>query len=189
MMILLGILVAAAIGFITLVLLGILTRPPNTQTQEDPHTHNMTNKQRKWAQYLEKHKQFYNSDQDDKDEEEKEKEKEYSKWKSAIQVQDQGVVDDELMVDLDLAVLSAITLHKLTKIEILADQIGISVVKCAQIIQSLIEQQRVCGVIEDRGTFIRIEDHELQALAQYVEEKGKFTLAEFTAQVNRTIKV
>jgi hypothetical protein len=187
-----GVLVAAMVGLLTLILLGNITRnkAQHTQNENEVQLQQYNNpKERRWRKFLEQAQRFEQEEDDEDEEEEKKKKKEegeYNKWKKDLSVEEEGVVTQ---VDLLKVVERVIGENKYIRIEELAARIGVSVQVCAQAIEKLVKERVVCGILEERGTFLRLEPEELEQLTKFVQDKGRFTLAEFSAEVNRVVKL
>lgn len=56
-------------------------------------------------------------------------------------------------------------------------------------VQSLQENGELSGVVDDRGKFIYISDQELQAVADFIKQRGRVSIAELVSSSNRLINL
>lgn len=56
-------------------------------------------------------------------------------------------------------------------------------------VQSLQESGELSGVVDDRGKFIYISEEELQAVAQFIKQRGRVSIAELVSSSNRLINL
>lgn len=56
-------------------------------------------------------------------------------------------------------------------------------------IQSLLEEEKLMGVIDDRGKFIYISLDELKAVAKFVRRRGRVSKAELAESSNKLINI
>lgn len=56
-------------------------------------------------------------------------------------------------------------------------------------IQSLLEEEKLMGVIDDRGKFIYISLDELKAVAKFVRQRGRVSKAELAESSNKLINI
>lgn len=56
-------------------------------------------------------------------------------------------------------------------------------------VQSLQESGELSGVVDDRGKFIFISDQELQAVANFIQQRGRVSIAELVSSSNRLINL
>lgn len=55
--------------------------------------------------------------------------------------------------------------------------------------QSLQESGELSGVVDDRGKFIFISDEELKAVADFIQQRGRVSIAELVSSSNRLINL
>lgn len=55
--------------------------------------------------------------------------------------------------------------------------------------QSLQENGELSGVVDDRGKFIYISDQELQAVANFIKQRGRVSIAELVSSSNRLVNL
>lgn len=56
-------------------------------------------------------------------------------------------------------------------------------------VQSLQESGELSGVVDDRGKFIFISDQELQAVANFIKQRGRVSIGELVSSSNRLINL
>ena len=56
-------------------------------------------------------------------------------------------------------------------------------------IQSLQQSGRLTGVIDDRGKFIYISREELEAVAKFIKQRGRVSIAELVTSSNALINL
>lgn len=55
--------------------------------------------------------------------------------------------------------------------------------------QSLQESGELSGVVDDRGKFIFISDEELKAVADFIKQRGRVSIAELVSSSNRLVNL
>lgn len=55
--------------------------------------------------------------------------------------------------------------------------------------QSLQKSGKLSGVVDDRGKFIFISEEELQAVADFIKQRGRVSIAELVSSSNRLINL
>jgi len=55
-------------------------------------------------------------------------------------------------------------------------------------LKELETQERISGVIDERGKFIFISPEELDAVARYIKRKGRVSIEEIAKESNKLIK-
>ena len=58
-----------------------------------------------------------------------------------------------------------------------------------QRVQSLLEMGRLSGVVDDRGKFIYISPGELEAVATFIKQRGRVSIAELVHSSNTLINL
>ena len=56
-------------------------------------------------------------------------------------------------------------------------------------VQSLQESGALTGVVDDRGKFIFISDKELKAVADFIKQRGRVSIAELVSSSNRLVNL
>lgn len=125
-----------------------------------------------------------------KNREEKEKE-EYDKWKDMFSVEEAGSEDVEGKAKQDLLeeFISFIKRRKVVVLEDLAIEFGLPAAQCVSRVQSLEEMGQLSGVVDDRGKFIYVSPEELQAVARFVQRRGRVSIADLAIESNKLINL
>lgn len=106
--------------------------------------------------------------------------KEYEKWKSSIELTEQGQEEEEVSEDLLPQFISYIMEKKLVVLEQLALEMNMKTEDVIQRIQSLQEQGQLTGVFDDRGKFIYISWEEMEAVANLITSRGRISIKELS---------
>lgn len=56
-------------------------------------------------------------------------------------------------------------------------------------VQSLQESGELSGVVDDRGKFIYISEEELEAVAEFMKQRGRVSITELVSSSNRLINL
>lgn len=56
-------------------------------------------------------------------------------------------------------------------------------------VQTLQESGQLSGVVDDRGKFIFISDEELKAVADFIKQRGRVSIAELVNSSNRLVNL
>lgn len=56
-------------------------------------------------------------------------------------------------------------------------------------VHSLQENRELSGVVDDRGKFIYISEEELQAVANFIKQRGRVSIVELVSSSNRLINL
>mmetsp|Transcript_20849 Transcript_20849/g.40537 ORF Transcript_20849/g.40537 Transcript_20849/m.40537 type:complete len:328 (+) Transcript_20849:84-1067(+) len=124
-----------------------------------------------------------------KEEEEKRKQEEYDKWKDMFSVEegaDDGTAEEE-----DEGLLGRFVEHikqrKVSTLESLAAEFGLKVQDVINRVQGLEQMGYITGVVDDRGKFIFISRDELEAVAKYINKKGRVRISTLAQESNKLI--
>ena len=77
-----------------------------------------------------------------------------------------------------------IKLRKVVVIEDIAAEFQLRSKEVVERIESLERMGRVTGVVDDRGKFIYITNQEMQKVADFIQERGRVSLADLAVQSN-----
>ncbi|KAJ7410620.1 DDRGK domain-containing protein 1 [Willisornis vidua] len=114
-----------------------------------------------------------------KEEEEKREYEEYLKLKESFVVEEEGV--EESMTEEQKT--------KVIQLEDLASHLGLRTQDAINRIQALMADGTLTGVIDDRGKFIYITPEEMAAVAQYIKQRGRVSIAELAQASNSLINL
>ncbi|NXW94814.1 DDRGK protein, partial [Alopecoenas beccarii] len=127
-----------------------------------------------------------------KEEEEKREYEEYLKLKESFVVEEEGV--EESMTEEEsrsflLEFLEYVKKTKVIQLEDLASHLGLRTQDAINRIQDLMADGTLTGVIDDRGKFIYITPEEMAAVAQYIKQRGRVSIAELAQASNSLINL
>ena len=119
----------------------------------------------------------------------KAKQEEYDKWKDMFSVDEAGeeaesAVEEEGMLERFITYMKE---HKVTVLEEIAAEFKLRVQDVIQRVQALERMGHVTGVIDDRGKFIYITTVEMEAVAKYVQRKGRVRISTLAMESNKLI--
>ena len=119
----------------------------------------------------------------------KAKQEEYDKWKDMFSVDEAGeeaesAVEEEGMLERFITYMKE---HKVTVLEEIAAEFKLRVQDVIQRVQALERMGHVTGVIDDRGKFIYITTAEMEAVAKYVQRKGRVRISTLAMESNKLI--
>ncbi|NXJ32085.1 DDRGK protein, partial [Ciconia maguari] len=127
-----------------------------------------------------------------KEEEEKREYEEYLKLKESFVVEEEGV--EESMTEEEsrsflIEFLEYVKKTKVIQLEDLASHLGLRTQDAINRIQDLMADGTLTGVIDDRGKFIYITPEEMAAVAQYIKQRGRVSIAELAQASNSLINL
>ncbi|NXR15848.1 DDRGK protein, partial [Semnornis frantzii] len=127
-----------------------------------------------------------------KEEEEKREYEEYLKLKESFVVEEEGV--EESMTEEEsrsflMDFLAYVKKTKVIQLEDLASHLGLRTQDAVNRIQDLMADGTLTGVIDDRGKFIYITPGEMAAVAQYIKQRGRVSIAELAQASNSLINL
>ncbi|NXN40510.1 DDRGK protein, partial [Rhinoptilus africanus] len=127
-----------------------------------------------------------------KEEEEKREYEEYLKLKESFVVEEEGVgesMTEEESRSFLLEFLEYVKKTKVIQLEDLASHFGLRTQDVINRIQDLMADGTLTGVIDDRGKFIYITPEEMAAVAQYIKQRGRVSIAELAQASNSLINL
>lgn len=124
-----------------------------------------------------------------KEEQERREEEEYQRLKESFIIEDQGEAEE--LTEHESQSLLQEFIHyvqksKVVLLEDLASQFGLRTQDAIARLQDLIADGSLTGVIDDRGKFIFITPEELNAVAQFIKQRGRVSISEL-AQASNTL--
>ncbi|XP_055651642.1 DDRGK domain-containing protein 1 [Falco peregrinus] len=127
-----------------------------------------------------------------KEEEEKREYEEYLKLRESFVVEEEGV--EESMTEEEtrsflMEFLEYVKKTKVIQLEDLASHLGLRTQDAINRIQDLMADGTLTGVIDDRGKFIYITPDEMAAVAQYIKQRGRVSIAELAQASNSLINL
>ncbi|NWW72599.1 DDRGK protein, partial [Climacteris rufus] len=127
-----------------------------------------------------------------KEEEEKREYEEYLKLKESFVVEEEGVEEsmtEEQSHSFLLEFLEYVKKTKVIQLEDLASHLGLRTQDAINRIQDLMADGTLTGVIDDRGKFIYITAEEMAAVAQFIKQRGRVSIAELAQASNSLINL
>ncbi|XP_077079067.1 DDRGK domain-containing protein 1 [Siphateles boraxobius] len=124
-----------------------------------------------------------------KEDQEKREEEEYQRMKEAFVIEDQGEaeeLDEQESRNLLQEFIQYVKKSKVVLLEDLASHFGLRTQDAIARLQDLIADGSLTGVIDDRGKFIFITPEELNAVAQFIKQRGRVSISEL-AQASNTL--
>uniref|UniRef100_A0A182R0H1 DDRGK domain-containing protein 1 n=1 Tax=Anopheles farauti TaxID=69004 RepID=A0A182R0H1_9DIPT len=123
------------------------------------------------------------------EEKERKEHEEYLKLKQAFSVEEEGFEEEnedeqqnsllefiKFIQDNKVVVLEDLAAHFKLKVQAVIDRIG-----------ELQKEERITGVIDDRGKFIYISEAELKSVAKFIKQRGRISITELAENSNQLI--
>lgn len=126
-----------------------------------------------------------------REEREKKEYEEYLKMKEAFSIEEEGY-DEEEKEDEENLLEAFVQYIKNSKVVVLEDLAAVFSLKTASVVDRIHDLQangNLTGVIDDRGKFIYIAPKEFEAVAKFVKQRGRVSIAELAENSNRLINL
>jgi len=119
----------------------------------------------------------------------KAKQEEYDQWKDMFSVDDAGeegeaAVEEEGLLERFIVYMKE---QKVTVLEEIAAEFKLRVQDVIERVNALERMGHITGVIDDRGKFIYITTSEMEAVAKYVQRKGRVRISALAMESNKLI--
>ncbi|KAH8311336.1 hypothetical protein KR044_005722 [Drosophila immigrans] len=126
-----------------------------------------------------------------KEERERKEHEEYLKMKAAFSVEEEGYEegDAEEKENLLADFIQYIKDNKVVLLEDLATAFKLKTQQAIERIQELQANGTITGVIDDRGKFIYVSEEELAAVAKFIKQRGRVSIAELAESSNNLINL
>ncbi|KAH8382027.1 hypothetical protein KR009_001437 [Drosophila setifemur] len=126
-----------------------------------------------------------------KEERERKEHEEYLKMKAAFSVEEEGFEegDAEEHDNLLAGFIQYIKDNKVVVLEDLAIAFKLKTQQAIDRIQELQAEGTITGVIDDRGKFIYVSEKELAAVAKFIKQRGRVSIAELAESSNNLINL
>ena len=122
----------------------------------------------------------------------KKEEEEAAEWAGLISVDEGGSGAAETAAE-DQGLLGRfvdfIKERKTVQLEELAAEFGLRTTDAINRVQGLEQMGRLTGVMDDRGKYIYISPEEMSAVAAFIQERGRVSIAELAAKSNEFIRL
>ncbi|RHY00027.1 hypothetical protein DYB36_001378 [Aphanomyces astaci] len=112
---------------------------------------------------------------------------EFDKWRALISVEDAGTDADVVDGSVDDSNL-LMQAHKVVVLEDVAAEFGLRTEDARDRVAALVASGRLSGLLDDRGKFVSISDHEMNAVATYIRTQGRLTLHDLGRECNRLVR-
>lgn len=124
-----------------------------------------------------------------KEEQERKDYEEYLKMKEAFAVEEEGFEEGEEDTNLLQEFVNFIKSNKVVVIEDLASQFKMKTQAVIDRIKDLQNDDILTGVIDDRGKFIYVSQEEMDAVAKFIRQQGRISIAELAENSNKLINL
>lgn len=126
-----------------------------------------------------------------KEERERKEHEEYLKMKAAFSIEEEGFEegDADEKENLLAEFIQYIKDNKVVLLEDLATAFKLKTQQAIERIQELQANGTITGVIDDRGKFIYISEAELTAVAKFIKQRGRVSIAELAESSNNLINL
>lgn len=119
----------------------------------------------------------------EQEERERREHEEYLKMKAAFEIQEEGFDEEETDQDeLLQTFIDYVKTNKVVVLEDLAAQFKLKTQAAIDRIKELQKDNRLSGVIDDRGKFIYISEDELKAVVKFIRQRGRVSISELAEQ-------
>lgn len=122
---------------------------------------------------------------------EKRDQAEFDQWKGFIEVEESGSAvksEEELQREAD-ELVATLKRDKIVLLESLALQWDLTSAQVVERLAQLEEQGKVQGVVDERGKYIYVTPEEMEAIAKWVQRKGRVKLAALAAHSNKLVRL
>uniref|UniRef100_A0A182PH48 DDRGK domain-containing protein 1 n=1 Tax=Anopheles epiroticus TaxID=199890 RepID=A0A182PH48_9DIPT len=126
-----------------------------------------------------------------REEKERKEHEEYMMLKQAFSVEEEGFEEDNADEQQNslLEFIKFIQDNKVVVLEDLAVQFKLKVQAVIDRIGELQKEERITGVIDDRGKFIYISEEELKSVAKFIRQRGRISITELAENSNQLINL
>nr|CAX70224.1 hypothetical protein [Schistosoma japonicum] len=117
---------------------------------------------------------------------------EYERLKQEFSIEEEGLdaqqQDDKAKALINAQLITAIEEAKIIPVEHLAVNLYLKTEVCVERVKALMSSGRLTGVLDDRGKVIHITNDEYEAVAQFIEKRGRVTLSELVENGHKLIR-
>jgi len=113
----------------------------------------------------------------------------YDKWKDQFKIEDEGVEVSAL--DTEDMINDFINYIKIRKVVALEDLSGVFKIPPNEIVEKLKyfeEQNKICGIIDDRGKYIYLTEKEIASIEKIFMQRGRISKMELLKECNKIIR-
>lgn len=122
----------------------------------------------------------------------KKEEEEYDSWKDMIVVEQDGTEENDAQCESEGLLgefIDYIKTKKVVVLDELATEFNLRTIDVINRVKALEESGAITGVIDDRGKFFYIEEGEMDAVAQWITNKGRSNISEIVDACNQIINL
>lgn len=122
---------------------------------------------------------------------ERRQQEEFEAWKDQMEVEDDGgaaKTPEQLEAELEQFVQS-VKQQKVILLEALASEWNLTVTQVLERLAELETAGRLCGVVDERGMYIYVTPEELEALANFIQTKGRISISRLAEASTRLINL
>lgn len=125
------------------------------------------------------------------EERERREHEEYLKMKAAFEIQEEGFDEEDEQEQQELLqnFIDHVKKEKIVVLEDLAAHFKLKAQAAIDRIIDLQKENRLSGVIDDRGKFIYISEDELKEVAKFIRQRGRVSISELAENSNRLINL
>ena len=110
--------------------------------------------------------------------------REEEEWKLQMTVEEEGsdALDESAIEKRTSDIITFIKNKKLVLLEEISTQFKMRTADVIELLQTLDKENRMMGVIDDRGKFLYLEEEELQHIANFIKRRGRVSVQEIQAE-------
>jgi len=126
-----------------------------------------------------------------REEMEKKKKEEYEEWKKQFAVEEEGsdALDGAAKEARTEEIIRFLKRKRVVMLEEISTLFKMRTNEVVELLQALDADNRLIGVIDDRGKFIHVEQEELEQIAKFIERRGRVSAEEIRAECNAVIQL
>uniref|UniRef100_A0A182Y7F5 DDRGK domain-containing protein 1 n=1 Tax=Anopheles stephensi TaxID=30069 RepID=A0A182Y7F5_ANOST len=126
-----------------------------------------------------------------REEKERKEHEEYLMMKQAFSVEEEGYEEEDAdgQENSLQEFIKFIQDNKVVVLEDLAVQFKLKVQAVIDRIGELQKEERITGVIDDRGKFIYVSEEELKSVAKFIKQRGRISITELAENSNQLINL
>lgn len=114
----------------------------------------------------------------------KKEQEEYEKMMVDFEIEDEGIENTqenlESEADMLIKFIDHVRSKKICVLDELASEFGLKTQECIDRVKSMLDDETLTGVIDDRGKFIYVTKDELKKVAKYINNKGRVSKVELS---------
>lgn len=123
-----------------------------------------------------------------KEEKVKQEKKEFDAWKGRFEVQASGANEEASEQDIE-AFITYLEERKVVVMEDVAAAFGLKTQQAVDRVESLLNMERLTGILDDRGKFISITKQEMKGVIEYIQQKGRISMQDLSNHSSQLIEL